>query len=783
PIYVEEDFTGATAPEFTGYGSACLTGAAADDDGPTTGVHPLGGCPTPSAVGGPVPPPGADGNGYLQLTDAKTDQSGAALYDQPVPAEDGLVVTFEQWQYGPTAEFQGERRPADGISFFLVDGAADLDAPGAFGGSLGYAQKNDPAEAVVPGVDQGYVGIGLDVLGNFFNDGEGRGSGCPADQRSPAGTAFPTISSTGPNMVTVRGPGDGLEGYCFLDATYTGEHSDATGWESSLPGLLEGPTTEVSSDPVQAEADLEPSKRTVTVQITPAPDPVLTVWIDFQDGRGPQQVLSRPAPTPVPSTYKFGFAGSTGVWSNVHLIRNVVIGRPAPALSLVKSVPDDLPLPLEAGDEVPYTYTVTNTGNTELEDVTVTDDRLGPITCPQTTLSPGESVECTGTGTVTEEDAARGELTNTATATAVFDGQEVGPEEDSLTLPVRNPAPALTLVKSVPADLPLPLEVGDEVPYTYTVTNTGNTELEDVTVTDDRLGPITCPQTTLAPGESVRCTATGTVTEEDAARGEVPNTATATATFEGEEVGPEEDSLNLPVRRTEPGPALTLIKSVPDDLNLPLEEGDTVPYTFTVTNTGNTVLEDVTVVDSRLGPVSCPQTTLAPGESVRCTGTGTVTAEDAARGELPNTATATAVFDGQEVGPEEDSLNLPVRVPEPGAQGSITVNKVDAHNGKPLAGAVFELWRETNGVPGLQTRGGNPDTREGSGCATDRRGVCVFADLENGTYYLLETEVPDGFRLPKPPVTGPLTIEGDEHLTERIGNPRGEPCKGKGCKK
>lgn len=557
-IYVEEDFTGATAPEFTGYGSACLTGAPADDDGPTTGVHPLGGCPTPSAAGGPVPPPGADGNGFLQLTDAKTDQSGAALYNQAVPAEDGLVVTFEQWQYGPTAEFQGEIRPADGISFFLVDGAADLDAPGAFGGSLGYAQKNDPAEAVVPGVDQGYVGIGLDVLGNFFNDGEGRGSGCPEDQRSPAGTAFPTISSTGPNMVTVRGPGDGLQGYCFLDATYTGEHSDATGWESSLPGLLEGPTTEVSSDPVQAEADLEPSKRTVTVEITPAPDPVLTVWIDFQDGRGPQQVLSRPAPTPVPSSYKFGFAGSTGVWSNVHLIRNVVIGRPAPALSLVKSVPDDLPLPLEAGDEVPYTYTVTNTGNTELDDVTVTDDRLGPVTCPQTSLSPGQSVECTGTGTVTEEDAARGELTNTATATATHDGQEVGPEEDSLT--------------------------------------------------------------------------------------------------------------------------------------------------------------------------------------------------------------------------------LPVRVPEPGL-GSITVNKVDAHNGKPLAGAVFELWRETNGVPGLQTRGGNPDTREGGGCATDTSGVCVFADLESGSYYLLETEVPDGFRLPRPPVTGPLTIEGDEHLTERIGNPRGEPCKGKHCKK
>lgn len=44
---VQEDFTGATAPDFTGYGSACLTGAPADSGGPTTGAHPLGGCPPP----------------------------------------------------------------------------------------------------------------------------------------------------------------------------------------------------------------------------------------------------------------------------------------------------------------------------------------------------------------------------------------------------------------------------------------------------------------------------------------------------------------------------------------------------------------------------------------------------------------------------------------------------------------------------------------------------------------------------------------------------------------
>ena len=35
-------------------------------------------------------------------------QTGAVLFDAPIPSEDGLEVTFEQWQYGNTT-----RTPAD----------------------------------------------------------------------------------------------------------------------------------------------------------------------------------------------------------------------------------------------------------------------------------------------------------------------------------------------------------------------------------------------------------------------------------------------------------------------------------------------------------------------------------------------------------------------------------------------------------------------------------------------------------------------------------------------
>jgi len=272
---VTESFTGASAdPDFVAFGSACLTGAAAAASPPGPGSHPLGGC-SPSPVG-PVPPAGGAGFGYLQLTDSSTDQSGAVLYNQAIPAAQGLDVSFEQWQYGATAP----NPPADGISFFLVDGATNLTAPGAFGGSLGYAQKlpdDNPANPFLPGVGHGFLGVGLDVLGNYFGDWERRGDGCA--QTSPAGDIF-RVPAPGANMVTVRGPGNGTEGYCFVTATTT--NFTTTGpWPTTLTGPLQGTLTSMpaGTTPEQAQTLLAPSRRTVTVHISPAPDPQVTVTL------------------------------------------------------------------------------------------------------------------------------------------------------------------------------------------------------------------------------------------------------------------------------------------------------------------------------------------------------------------------------------------------------------------------------------------------------------------------------------------------------------------------
>ncbi|GHF59555.1 hypothetical protein GCM10010218_46380 [Streptomyces mashuensis] len=126
---------------------------------------------------------------------------------------------------------------------------------------------------------------------------------------------------------------------------------------------------------------------------------------------------------------------------------------------------------------------------------------------------------------------------------------------------------------------------------------------------------------------------------------------------------------------------------------------------------------------------------------------------------------------------------ITVTVADPRAPlGTIRLVKRNTRTGRPLQGAVFELWRETNGRPGLQTTA-RADLRVVAGCATDPAGRCTFPGLPLGTYYLRETAVPEGFRLTAARVFGPYrltTRNVTAGLTATIRNTPGEPAKGKG---
>ncbi|MFM8322236.1 MAG: lectin-like domain-containing protein [Chloroflexota bacterium] len=127
------------------------------------------------------------GNGWLRLTQANTYQAGYAYYNSLIPTGRGLVITFEYASWGGSG--------ADGLSFFLFDGATSTFTVGASGGSLGYAQKTG-----VNGLSGGYLGLGLDEFGNYSNPNEGRVGG-------PGNV---------PEAVAVRGPGSGVSNYPYL---------------------------------------------------------------------------------------------------------------------------------------------------------------------------------------------------------------------------------------------------------------------------------------------------------------------------------------------------------------------------------------------------------------------------------------------------------------------------------------------------------------------------------------------------------------------------------------
>ena len=56
-----------------------------------------------------------------------------------------------------------------------------------------------------------------------------------------------------------------------------------------------------------------------------------------------------------------------------------------------------------SGRKVSWSYLVTNTGQTTLTDITVTDDKVASVNCPTDTLQAGKSMTCTASGPVTAQ--------------------------------------------------------------------------------------------------------------------------------------------------------------------------------------------------------------------------------------------------------------------------------------------------------------------------------------------------------------------------------------------
>ena len=164
------------------------------------------------------------------------------------------------------------------------------------------------------------------------------------------------------------------------------------------------------------------------------------------------------------------------------------------------------------------------------------------------------------------------------------------------------------------------IHAGGTVTYTYKVTNTGADVLHAVAVTDDKCSPVTGPTGDNGNGvldllETWTYTCTTTLSVD------TTNIASVTAIDSANDsVGPVTDTASVDVIN----PGLSILKTSDVDSGSP---GDTVTFSFKVTNTGDVTLTNISVDDDVLGHIG-DIPSLAPGQSVTLTATTTLGGTD-----------------------------------------------------------------------------------------------------------------------------------------------------------
>jgi uncharacterized repeat protein (TIGR01451 family) len=342
----------------TGANDACLTVT-------QTSTSPLPNC---------TPAPDASGSAALQLTEDVTTKEGGVFAATSVPASQGLDLSFDTYQYGGNG--------ADGITFVLaaVDPADPL-APtviGQAGGSLGYSAHG----STLPGLQDGYLGLGLDTYGNFSNDAY-QGTGCPTPE--PAG-----FGALGKGQVVVRGPGNGTQGYCGLQSTHAA---------SPLALDMPGSTGTRTGSMIPVEVIINTTGSAFTAQTDSALSvPAGDYAIVFTPIGGSKRYLLGLLPSVAPTFYgastsswldangipkqlAFGWVASTGGSKDTHAINTIGVSsiNPVPKLDVTQTDQDLLSGAgsgtVPQGDPVTYTVTpsIDSAGTAEAGTITVTD--------------------------------------------------------------------------------------------------------------------------------------------------------------------------------------------------------------------------------------------------------------------------------------------------------------------------------------------------------------------------------------------------------------------------
>ena len=369
--------------------------------------------------------------------------------------------------------------------------------------------------------------------------------------------------------------------------------------------------------------------------------------------------------------------------------------------------------------DVTYRYTVTNEGNETLTDFAFTDTKIDDAEVQAAfeathgddlELPVGDSVSFTAIHTAVGEGDFddNGRLRNDATveAVGVVSGDPTGDEAfEVITLdviPTPDPVPAITLDKDADETQLVDPAVGEEVNYTFTITNTGDEALTIDALVDviyDGLGDVEDPGfdldeltsavITAAAGESLAVddelvltdAYTHVITQDDIDRGGVYNVATVTATGDesgGEVSATDDETVTITVAPPttpdpEPESGIEIVKSAVDGVDfdedgLPyveLAQGESadITYEFVITNTGDDDLGGLSLEDTKIGDLTEALLTAVGGDEIL---------------DVEESVTVTAVHEGVTLDDFEDGLLVNVATVEgTGVDSGDTVTDTD----------------------------------------------------------------------------------------------------------
>jgi len=215
----------------------------------------------------------------LRLTSAAQNEATSATLGAVFPAAGNYIsVEFRQFAYGGNG--------ADGLAMVLSDSYVTPN-PGAYGGSLGYAQKTG-----INGFAGGWLGVGFDEFGNYSNPTEGRIDG-------PGSYA---------GVVAARGSynNDYLHGYPFLGKSKSVAINNSVGTYYQIIVDARNYTAASHSANVQIN--------TTGCTADFCPTAYSSLW-----NVGNIYSLSTTTPiNAVPDFWKLSFTGSTGSNYNIH---------------------------------------------------------------------------------------------------------------------------------------------------------------------------------------------------------------------------------------------------------------------------------------------------------------------------------------------------------------------------------------------------------------------------------------------------------------------------------